>query len=192
MKKVWIKVALVSAALFGFSTAHAGFLVEPYAGFMLNGSSKVAGTKNDYSGSAFGARLGMTTFGLMYGIDYGLGAYTISDKTSADTKVDATDAGVFVGYEFPILLRAWVTYDLSSQAKGKNSGYETTYKGKGLKVGVGYTGFPLVAINLEMFNNTYDKCTTNISVSTDCRTDAMGGSDVTTTGYLLSLSLPLP
>jgi hypothetical protein len=86
--------------------------------------------------------------------------------------------GLFVSYEFPILLRVYATYILSSKA---DTGQPADIEGSGMKLGVGWTGLPFVVINLEMTNRTFDEydgqpLTNEIDLNT----------------YALVVSLPLP
>ena len=169
--------------LMSFSgTAHAGFLIEPFVDYAVSGKSKQGSADDDFSALGFGARLGMTTLGFMYGLEYATGNYTVKQSTG-DVDGSFSDLGLFVGYEFPILIRAWISYYIQSKSDVDNSNVE--YKGTGTKIGVGYTGLPFISINLQLLMQTYD----------EYEAGSLSGTlanDIKNTAYLLGVSLPLP
>ena len=106
---------------------------------------------------------------------------------STETTLDSSAYGVFVGYEFPIALRAWVTYELNvtsevTSATGK--GNKTL--GSGQTFGVGLTMLPFININVEYRMISFDKSETAAGVETTLA-KAIDSSEV-----FLSLSIPLP
>jgi hypothetical protein len=166
--------ATLWAALVSLS-AHA-FIIEPFVGYEM-GDYKTGSGKNDLAGMNFGARLGGTTLGFMYGVEFQAGTVSYENPGNADVDLDTTDIGAFVGYELPILLRAWATYYFSHKADVSTGGDR---KGDGgMKIGVGFTGLPLVSINLELMNRKFDE-------------SSSGAIDHSTNAYMLSLSVPLP
>lgn len=186
---------LVSSILAGVflcsSAAHAGFLIEPYLGYVLSGDTKNAGSTDDLSGTALGLRIGSTTLGFMYGLQYEIGSISIeSSAGGSDTDFDATNLSLFFGFEFPILVRAWLTYDISAKGSTSGAGITNDFTGSGYVLGAGYTGFPFVSVNFEIFNRTYDECDSNFAAN--CRAVVMGDDDIVSSGYMLSVSLPLP
>jgi hypothetical protein len=125
-----------------------------------------------------GLRLGWGMLGFAVGLDYGTAATTGEFPAPAgDIDVDVTDMGLFVSYEFPILVRAYATYVFDAEAEVENS---STLSGTGTKIGVGFTGLPFVAINVEMFTHSYDE-----------EDPAAASTDTTFDGTMVSLSLPL-
>jgi len=174
-----LKTLTLLIVLSGFvSTANAGLLIEPYLGYHT-GEVNDGSTKDDFSGMTYGARVGYQhALGLMFGVDYMTGSW----EQDSNPKADLTPAilGVFVGYDFPVLLRVYGVYSLSNEVKHKDTSGSSTMKGDGaIKLGVGFTGLPLVSINLEYLQASYDK-----SGSTTL-TPAIKAS-----GYGLTVSIP--
>ena len=152
-----IKALVALATLTGFvSTAHAGVLIEPYLGYL---TGKVEQSSNDWdiSGVNFGARLGYKSFlGLMGGLDYMTGK--LEDDANPKNDVTPSQLGVFVGFEFPILLRVYGVYGISNKAEFKDSATTNKYEGgDNIKLGVGFTALPLLSINLEYIMASYDE-----------------------------------
>lgn len=184
------KLAIAVFSLFIFtSTAQAGILVEPYVGYSIGLSKDYGNTTYDYKTPQFGARLGYQFLGLMAGIDYSLSSsFDLSQKnktTGATSKVssDKNQLGLFVGYEFPILLRAWGTYFLDSNLN-KSSTPGKAYSGNGYALGAGFTGLPFVSLNLEYRSFSYDS--SKISGSTTALNPKWTMNEI-----LLSVSLPI-
>lgn len=192
MRKSFI-VALVG--LFMSLNASAGLLVEPYLGYRFGSGEDSNTPKSEYSYSSplLGARLGYQFLGLMAGIDYsmGLGAFELEEKGSTPSKHDFTESsfGLFVGYDFPILLRAWATYYLSNTLKGDSTAVDgDKYKGNGYGLGVGFTGLPFVSLNLELRKFTWDEYFDNSAGTT---AKLSGANEVDITEVVFSVSLPL-
>lgn len=174
MKKLLLALSMLTFT----SVAQAGFMIEPYVGYETGSSKQSGSPDSDYTGTTLGARLGYGMLGLSFGLDYTMASGTIDETTPPDTDVDATDMGLFVSYEFPILLRVYATYILSSKA---DVGQPEDIEGSGMKLGVGFTGLPFVVINLEMTNRTFDEYDGQpITPEIDLNT------------YALVVSLPLP
>lgn len=168
MKK-WI--GLFSFLMIGFaSQAKAvSFLVEPYLGVHLmgGGDGVINGLNydNEFSGTGYGARLGITQLGLMLGLDYSLSsgdnsyeATTTGAAAIGDDEFDRTNIGLFVGYDFITMFRFWATYYFSANIEdGNGSDAGDEYDGNGYGLGIGYTGLPIVSINLEYQTFEYDE-----------------------------------
>ena len=112
---------ILAVLIFIGKAALAGVLIEPYVGYSLGGkikSNESAGaSESDYSGLNLGGRFGAQYLGLMGGLAYDHGSYTetlkspasdiaqnIADGVGNDTDWTANSYGLFVGYNFPILL----------------------------------------------------------------------------------------
>ncbi len=163
------KFILAIVAMSVFTTAQASFLIEPYLGTHVS-SDVDNGTSKDFSGIGMGARLGWQNLGLQLGLNYKIADLDVDDRGDADYN----HFGAFVGYEFPILVRAWAEYVLSSNVDFDNGA--DMGSGSGTTIGFGYTGLPFLAINFETTKITYDD---NSSQRTD---------DINS--YMLSVSLP--
>ncbi|MCB0350400.1 MAG: outer membrane beta-barrel protein [Bdellovibrionales bacterium] len=176
MKKLFIAMAI---AMFGASQAQAGFMIEPYLGYETGSSTSSGSADEDYTGTLFGARLGYSMMGFMFGADYMTASGTI-EQTGGDLDLKTTDLGAFVGYEFPIMFRIYLSYMFDSKATPDGVGYD--FEGSATRFGIGYTGLPFVAINLEMIKRTYDETSTGLSISPEQNLET----------YALTISLPLP
>jgi hypothetical protein len=175
----------IISALFAmsiFTTAQASFLVEPFLGTNMNSeiTNNSSGCGNDctgdVTGSSLGARVGWQNMGLQLG-----GAFKLSQLDVDGEDSSVTSMGVFVGYELPILFRFWAEYTLSSTVELNDANAKLT-EGTGTTIGVGYTGLPFIAINLEMSTINYEELesgSTTTSADQDLKT------------MLLSVSLPL-
>ena len=184
MKKFFVSVATVFTLVSFSAPANAGFLIEPFVDFAISGDYDLSGSSSaDLSTTMFGARLGMTTLGLMYGVEYATGSLTV-EFSNGDADGSSTDMGVFVGYEFPVMVRVWLSYYVQSSFEFDGTNADTA-NGTGTKFGVGYTGLPYLSINFQMLNRSYDEAE-----------DGAGGPDydidIDHTAYLLGISIPLP
>ena len=170
MKKSLFKFILLSFVLFSVN-ASASILIEPYLGyaFLGNGEVSVSNTKydNDYAGPTFGGRLGFQQLGFMIGADYSMQSFEMESTAGSTTyndDVKKKQLGIFVGYNFPIMLRVWGTYFISGSFEGDdaisaNNRYDSNDKltdGNGYALGIGYRPMPLVSINLEYRKFEYD------------------------------------
>ncbi len=172
-------LALILTILFS-QTAISSILVEPQLGYVVNHSadSQLNVTRNgvtsstnvNASGTAaeIGGRVGLQFLGLMAGGSVVKGA---SDKGML--------TGVFVGYNAPILVRAWAAYHFKSEI---NYGSVET-DGTSIELGAGFTALPLLSINLIYRKYSMDEFVIN-------------GLDYTTSDYapteiVLAVSAPL-
>lgn len=185
--------------LFVTNSAFAGFLIEPYLGYSLNGKGDVSALSTNYSSEysslTYGGRIGYSYLGLMAGIDYSLQNPELESSASGTTykdEIKKNQLGLFVGYKFPIMLRAWATYFLNAEFKGTQSSgthfienIDKFEDGSGYALGVGYTGLPFLSINLEYRAIEYDKWKSDGADVTSV-TEKMNLNEI-----LLSLSVPL-
>lgn len=161
------KLAISIFAVLGLATTQANaFFIEPFVGYEMG-----HGDSDDLSGIQYGARLGGSTLGFLYGVEY-TAASLENDVTNTDT--DTTDMGIVVGYEFPILLRVYYSHFLKSETDSNLEG------DGGSKIGIGYTGLPFVAINFEAISRKYDELNGASIAETETET------------YAISVSIPLP
>ncbi len=183
-KKIGKILIAITVLGFGASPAYAGIHIEPYVGY-VSGKIDDGTTKDDVSGMGYGARLGWNTLGLMYGGEFQSGKLK-AKTTPTSTDMTPTDMGVFVGFNFPILLRVYGTYFFSSTVSTSSGGTSSKVKdGSGMKLGVGYTGLPFLAINFEMYNSEYSKAESGGTTS-DLNPKFKANT------YMLNISLPLP
>jgi hypothetical protein len=141
--------ALAALLLVVGAESQASFLIEPYLGYHM-GKFEVSGNKDDAKGTSYGGRLGFSQLGFQFGADYMGGNWDID--SSPKFKASASNLGVFVGYDFPILLRVYGSYFFDSKLKDSS-----TFEGNMIRLGVGFSPIPLLDINLEYLMGKYDK-----------------------------------
>ncbi len=156
-----MKKILVTLMTLGFlSSAQAGFYGNVGLDLGLSGESEQGTTTNDLDNNPMllDFQLGWSSLGLSVGLDYEM---SLQDLEFDDgSEVALTTYGIFVGYEFPILFRVYGAYMLGGKAAEgvSNNDFEGV---SGTKLGVGYTGFPLIDIYLEMRSYSYDEANGN-------------------------------
>jgi hypothetical protein len=164
------------------SAARADIFIEPWLGYEMGTYKYPAGSlSGDISGTNYGARLGYKMLGLSFGAEYSGVSLTEKPTSGSNLSVSGSDLGLFVGFNFPVLLRVYATYILSST--GKVDTYTSgNFTGSGSRIGVGFTGLPFVVINLEAISRDYNKYAGN----------SISGGDLKYTSFGLNVSLPLP
>jgi hypothetical protein len=174
MKGFIIAIAMLVSAPF----AHADLLLEPYIGYVKGSYEAGPGTEEDWGGIAFGGRVGYQTLGFMIGADYLTGK--MEDDADPSSDLTPGDLGVFVGYNFPILLRVYGVYSPMAKLKSDDGTSSDTYEGTSMRLGVGTTFLPFVSVNLEYWTAEYDEADAGPM-----------NPAVESTGYALTVSLPL-
>lgn len=191
MKKIITLLAFITIQ------SHAAFLLEPYLNYNIgSGDSTEDGVKSDYSSSsfAFGGRVGFQNLGFMGGLDASMGSFNYDTKTPGEAdyenETDLKRIGVFVGYDFPVLLRVWASYHFLNEldiTKSNNisiSGYKI--KGNSLELGVGFTPLPLLSLNIGYRMNTFNELETPTSSETYSGSEQLKINEI-----FLGVSLPL-
>ena len=171
------KIALAALVAFSFAAVSANaFMIEPFVGYET-GDYEQGSASEDIDGVNLGLRLGGDTLGFMYGVEYQMGKLVVDSTIPVDA--DTTDLGIYVGYEFPILIRAYATYYIKHDADMEIGG---DLEGSGgMKLGVSYTGLPFIVLNFEMMSRSFDE-QGGASLATDIETDTM----------MVGVGLPLP
>ncbi len=186
MKKSFVLVIAMISLFYYSEKANAGFLVEPYLGTYL--SSTYEGDSNaegDLTGTAVGARVGFQNLGLMLGLDGRRHTWTSDPDDGTDgSELSGTSLGLFVGYDFPILLRVWAEYIFSNTLDETDGDEDEYYEGGGTLFGLGYKVLPFVSVNLEMGTFTTSK-------AKDGTTGTEFDFDLENKTYLLSVSFPI-
>jgi hypothetical protein len=157
------------------NTAKAGFLIEPYIGAGQFKSTIDLANQDEEAASlsATGARLGFGFLGTLYaGIDYSMQSTEVAEETASFTNTAA-----FIGVDFPILVRGWAKYFMSSTADIDT--IDDVELKDGYAIGLGFTGLPFVSLNLELQNINYTYEVLGVDV------------DITTAATIFSISLPL-
>jgi hypothetical protein len=155
-------LTILSLGILTTSAAHAGFLVDPYLGYIVSGTTSATPAPT-VSGNELGVRLGWDWMGFGAGLDAtvsGTYSYAASGTTTSMTPMHY---GLFASYKFPILFRAYATYFTNTKESQDSNNYIT---GTATKIGVQYTGLPFVAIGLEMYSGTgKDRTTAGVTSS---------------------------
>ncbi|MCC7403532.1 MAG: hypothetical protein IT288_03960 [Bdellovibrionales bacterium] len=177
----FLLVALTLTLAFSATPSRADFLIEPFAGYETgeikdNSSSSAA---EDLKGMTYGLRLGLKMVGFGIGAEYTGGKLETDDTPSSE--ISLSNMGVFLSYDFPIMMRVYYSYLLSTDGE-ISSTPASTGKGTGYRLGVGLTSIPFVTINLEYLVRNWDEMEIG-SLKTDI--------DWTVKTYMLSLAFPL-
>ena len=161
MKKISHLVLFVALALGTSLQSHAALLIEPVVGFSVgkgnietdvpaDPTENLSQTRSS-NGTSYGGRLGYQNFGLQLGLDY-----LASNMKLSGNDFKTSEFGGFVGYEFPILFRAYAGYVFSGTGTYDGDTEELDLKGgTGPKVGIGFTLLPLLDFNIEYRSITY-------------------------------------
>ena len=191
------------------SFVNAGLLVEPYVGYSISENEwKVASIPviSEYNHAIIGGRLGYSVLGFSLGVtaDMSLADFEVEQVSPASVgpydEWSKTDLGAFVGYSFPILLRVYGAYYFSSsleKTKDNDGDAENDvgdeWKGGGYAIGLGFTGLPIVALNLEYRKVTYDEQLNKPAGTTTTFPITASGvtySEVEESSIILTLSAP--
>lgn len=184
-----MKFSIIIGLLFfliAIPSAKADLLVEPLIGYNFAQMKYKSTSDNEsFSGSGvgYGGRLGFQKLGLQLGLDY-LNSSIHINNDAFDSNVDTSEWAAFVGYEFPIFFRIYAGYIFSAigEYKDESKNKVELSEGSGSKFGIGFTGLPLVAINLEYRTGKFDK----FEVA-----GSEGNTEAKYSSILLSLSVPL-
>lgn len=186
-----ISILTIGLAFFS-SQAFSATLLEPSLGFSVSSKGEnetgVGTSESKSNPVVLGTRFGFYHMGLMGGLDvkqHMKSDYEFSGVSTGEATMAKRDIGLFIGYNFPVFMRAWFSYHFDSRMKfddatGQDIEY---YKGSGYALGVGYTAFPLISLNLEYVRSDFD---------TFEQADGTEGniSDYKHTDIILSVSLP--
>jgi hypothetical protein len=148
------KIIYLSLLMFPFlmsTNSFAGLLVEPLIGFNLVDTLSVDGGKNYKSGGgmAYGGRLGYQKGPFQIGGDYLKNSINMTDN-DFDRNLETQEYGAFVGFEFPILFRAYAEYIFAVDGGTKINGEKRALNdATGGKIGLGFTLLPFIDINLD-------------------------------------------
>lgn len=154
--KLFLPVFILSFFI-SLPRANADLLIEPVVGFSSgNIESEVDNEEHSSSGLSYGGRLGYQNLGFQLGVDYLSSTLGVDNKNWEDLEV--SEWAAFVGYKFPIMLRVYAGYILSSVANTEYNKQDMKLEnGSGTKIGIGFTGLPFVNINFEMRQGTWDQ-----------------------------------
>lgn len=146
------KALFFAMLVFLSSAANAGILLDPYVGYIISGNSN-SGSGSKVTGNDLGVRLGYSNLGFGIGADVTFAGTYNYDASGTTTSGKPLHTGAFVSFALPILLRGYATYFVNTKVSDSN----TAVTGKGTKLGVQYTGLPIVAIGVEVFTTNYSE-----------------------------------
>lgn len=175
----------------------AGLYLEPSLGYSLGTLETGLDSDGDYSakGPAFGLKLGASIIPMVF-----VAADVMYLMTDFDAKKDGVEnadgkstlAGLTVGLNLPILLRFWASYFFYNKFDLKDSDGTQKLSGSAIKLGVGYSLAPYVALNLEYLLSSYSKYKDVSGNETDLPLSIGGDSfDPKYNTFILSLGIPL-
>ncbi len=143
--------------------ASAGLLIEPVVGYNFQDFkiNKSPLNEEKSTGTSYGGRLGYQKLGFQLGLDY-LNSTLNVDESDYKSPLKTSEFAGFVGFEFPILLRAYAGYIFSATGSttadysdGKGKQKVELSNGSGMKAGIGFTMLPFVDINVEYRKGTF-------------------------------------
>jgi len=168
-----LKIGLLAVVMMTLmsTNSQAALLIEPHIGYNVSGTGDFTwgGQKveTDYSGAQYGLRAGWQYLGFMLGMDYTMSNPEVEFSAQGQTEkndMKNKELGVFAGYNLPILLRGWVGYYFNVKSEADNNGSFNKgdeFSGNTMELGVGFTGLPLVSLNLMYRNVTLDEIKTS-------------------------------
>ena len=185
MKKLFQFVTASVLLIAVSQKANASILIEPVVGYTLSSNlvtDQIADSDTSGSGLSYGGRVGWQNLGLQVGLDYLSSSIDLDDNDIKDP-LSMSEFAAFVGYEFPLFLRAYVGYIFSATGETKaDDGTKLEFsEGSGMKAGVGFSLLALLDVNLEYRKGTFGELAFN---GTDT------GYDTDYSAYMLSFSLP--
>lgn len=183
-------LSLAMLLTFLTSSAHATLVVEPLIGHNFAGKAEIHGGGDKYTGInglGYGGRVGFSKLGFSLMADYLRSNLDMHDGDFSK-KLNTNEFAGLVGFRFPILLKVYGGYifnaDGDSRYKGGGGGSSQSFKlnsGHGMKIGAGWTLFPLLDINLEYRKIQFDDYKVGGSKNS---------SNVDLSAWMLSVSLP--
>jgi hypothetical protein len=132
------------------------FVLEPYVGLERGYLTQKGVPEITTMGPGYGARLGVRYMGIGFGLDYYTGSQNAS-QSNQDSDFKPTELGGFINYRFGKSFKVYGAYLFSAKAKVQPNTNPSDFSGSGYKLGVGWSAFTYLDINLEMFNRTYTK-----------------------------------
>jgi hypothetical protein len=172
--------------------AHAILHVEPHLGYTLYGigeNETTPATMIKYHGTQYGLKLGANYLNGIAGLDYNHSSF---EQLTSGYKNDfgRNELGLFAGYNFPGVVRAWLTYFFNNtQTANSSSGSiaeGSQYKGHTVELGAGYNGFhPYLSVNFLYRTITLNKYITSTSTTTLTGSDEIRNHEI-----VLSISAP--
>ncbi len=155
-------MVLAALTVFAATPAKATILLEPYLGYQIGTYTSGSNSPSiDLTGVPVGVRLAYEFPVIFVGVDYDTLVSGTAKQNNTSVDLSGSNFMVEVGAQLP-LVRAYVGYAISHDLTFKNSPASAKYEGGAdFKLGIGTTIVPMLAINLEYLNSTYDKVNGN-------------------------------
>jgi len=150
------------------ASALAGVFFEPYLGYSfgkINNGDLGAGASvigGETSQRQLGARVGYNFIAVNGGLDLSYQSGSLSSNQDASkTDFKTTEMAGYVGIRTAAFIKGYVGYIFSSfnQIDSSPSGPSTKLNGSGMKIGIGFTGIPLVDLTTEYRRISYSSYT---------------------------------
>lgn len=151
---------LVSGLFLTAPSAEAGILLEPYMTYEVSTVNATTGGQPDGGKNngaiGIGGRIGyklIIPVWIAADISQVSGKYK-PDLPGSDLTFTRSNTYLTVGFDFPILFRAWAGMGLSNSTKVSDASTDVTVSGgSNMKVGVGLGLIPFMSVNLEYFTS---------------------------------------
>lgn len=148
---------LAALTVFAATPVKAAILLEPYLGYQIGSYTQGSGAAgSDLSGVPIGLRLAYEFPVIFVGLDYDTLISGTAKQNNVSNDLSGSNFMVEVGAQMP-LVRAYVGYAISHDLTFKTAPNVKYEGGSDFKIGIGTTILPMLAINLEYLNSTYDK-----------------------------------
>lgn len=157
------RLLILLAFTFSFSSHATAIYLEPYLGYHVNAEFKFSGGSETASGLTYGGRFGGDSMGFLFGLDYMTGSWS-----SSRNNITPSNIGVFAGYVFPAMMKAYVTYFFDEKYKFGS----TDLGGTEFKLGVAMTTLPVITLGIEYAFGTLTK--SNGSAMSDVKVSYFG------------------
>ncbi len=165
MKKLFAALGTFGALALFAGPAQAGLMLEPYLTYETSNvtSSPAAGVNVDSKNSGttmIGGRIGyklLIPIWFAADVSTGSGTYKPDLPLFSDATFKRVNTYATVGFDFPILFRAWLGIGVGNKTTTTSAGVDQEFKGgSSQKMGIGLTFLPMVSVNVEAFTNKPD------------------------------------
>ncbi len=147
--------------LFGVSSVtHASLLFEPQFGSIVSGQESGAVAESHANqrlrGNNYGGRVGLLGEHWMTGLEYMRGDLRIQNSENV-TLLKQSNVGAFLGYQWESGFRFYGTYFFSAHEEVQTLPITRLKGGYAAKLGLGYTIFSGLALNVEYYYSQHDR-----------------------------------
>ncbi|MFT6069165.1 MAG: hypothetical protein ACJAT2_000358 [Bacteriovoracaceae bacterium] len=177
---------LILLFLFLPSLAHAGFFMDPHAGFKLFGDAKLAGRTFSQQQLEFGTKLGWHSGSTQFGLDTNLlyPTYESQDANQTEESFSGFQYGLFIGGRYGVV-RGWATWVIQTSQVSDID--QSKIKGTGFEFGLSFgpqnfiNGF--IKLQLLQFRTR--------TSAAGIETDLSNGQEIETNAVVVGFNLPI-